>query len=99
MAEFLDNPFAATVMLVAFSAVLIAIGVYVVGKVRADNADGLAPQSVLIENFRQLHSQGDLSDEEYRTIRAMLAERLQDQLNGPASPESSPTPIDPRGSN
>jgi hypothetical protein len=32
-------------------------------------------------NFRELHAQGELSDEEYRTIKAVLAERFEQELN------------------
>ncbi len=37
--------------------------------------------SELMSNFRELHSQGGLSDEEYRTIKAMLAQQVENELS------------------
>ena len=82
MAEFLGSPLASVVILVAVLAALIAGGVYVIGRVRAGLNDKAAPTSEWLTNFKELHSQGELSDEEYRTIKAML-ERLQQELNEP----------------
>jgi uncharacterized membrane protein len=81
MAEFLGSPLAGVVILLALLAALIAGGVYVIGRVRAGLGDKAAPTSEWLTNFKELHAQGELSDEEYRTIKAMLAERLQQELN------------------
>jgi hypothetical protein len=70
------------VVLTAAVAILIAVGIYVVAKVRRSFMESGPPASDLITNFRELHSQGELSDEEYRNIKAMLAARLQSQLKG-----------------
>jgi uncharacterized membrane protein len=81
MAEFLGSPLATIVVLVAMTAALIAGGIYVIGRVRAgiNRKEPLA--SELLTNFKELHAKGELNDEEYRTIKAMLAERLQQELN------------------
>jgi uncharacterized membrane protein len=81
MAEFMSSPLASVVILLAITASLIAGGVYVISRVRAGMNDKAAPTSEWLTNFKELHSQGELSDEEYRTIKAMLAERLQQELN------------------
>jgi uncharacterized membrane protein len=80
MAEFLSSPYVSLVALLAVTAMLIAGGFYVIGKVRprVDRTD--PPASEWLSKFKELHAQGELSDEEYRTIKAMLAERLQHQL-------------------
>ena len=44
------------------------------------------PTSEWMTKFEELHGQGELTDEEYRTIKAMLAERLQQELNGTEEP-------------
>ncbi len=80
MVEFLTTPAASVVLLLAMTAALIAVGVYVIGKVRQDLTSDTAGASELLSNFRELHSQGGLSDEEYRTIKAMLAKPLDDEL-------------------
>ena len=86
MAEFLGSPLASVVILVAITAALIAVGVYVISRVRAGLNDKAAPSSEWLTNFKELHAQGELSDEEYRTIKAMLAERLQRELNSTDEP-------------
>jgi len=76
-----QGPYFSIVIWLAVLAGLIAIGIYVIGKFR-DTPTKRAPQaSELITNFQQLHDRGELSDAEYRTIKAMLAERLQNELN------------------
>ena len=86
MAEFLGSPLAAVVILVAASAMAIAGGIYVIGRVRAGLGDKATPASDWLTKFQELHAQGELSDEEYRTIKAMLAERLQRELNSTDEP-------------
>ncbi|HEV3137541.1 MAG TPA: SHOCT domain-containing protein [Pirellulales bacterium] len=82
MAEFLRSPLASVVTLVAVTASLAAVGVYVIARVRAGIGGKDPPANEWLTKFRELHAQGELSDEEYRTIKAMLAERLQRELNG-----------------
>ncbi len=59
---------------------LVAVGWYVIPKLRAkalqnerDNADWLA-------NFRELRERGELSEAEFRTIRTTLAGQYQSKL-------------------
>ena len=86
MAEFLGSPLASIVTLVAATAMAIAGGVYVIGRVRAGINRKEPPASEWWTNFKELHAKGELSDEEYRTIKAMLAERLQRELNSTDKP-------------
>lgn len=66
-----------------FSVVLfiIAVGIYILGKFRGGAEKDTPITSELISTFRELHEQGDLSDEEYRTIKAKLTIRFQQELN------------------
>src|SRR5580693_2221042 len=64
-------------------ALLCALSAYVIGKIRGQVRESDPGASEFMTNFRELHSQGELSDEEYRTIKAMLASRLQEQLKAP----------------
>lgn len=68
------------VLLTAGLALLIVFGVYVVGKVRALLRDDGGSTNELLTNFRDLHSKGELDDEEFRTIKSMLADRFQHEL-------------------
>lgn len=88
MAEFLASPQVTIVLLVAVTAALIAGGVYVIGRVRSGLAPTEPPSSEWLTKFKELHSQGELSDEEYRTIKSVLAERLQRELNSTDEPHA-----------
>ena len=80
MKAFLQTPTAQWVLLLAAMAVLVAVGVFVVGKVRAAWIGRETPASDLIGNFQHLHSRGELSDEEFRTIKTKLSRRLQSEI-------------------
>ena len=46
-----------------------------------DGTEGTRRPANGSQNVRELHSQGELSDEEFRTIKTNLATQLQDELN------------------
>jgi hypothetical protein len=80
MWDFLRTPAAQVTVGVAVVAILAATGIYVVGRVKSSfREDGISTNEMLT-NFRELHSRGDLSDGEYRTIKATLSARLQEEL-------------------
>ena len=54
---------------------------YVIGKVRAGLYKQEPDASASLTKFQELHAKGDLNDAEFRTIKALLAERLQHDLN------------------
>ena len=68
------------VLWIAVLAVLMAIGYYVIEKIRPKPAQKEPQASQWLSKFRELHSQGELSDEEFRTIKTHLAAQLQDEL-------------------
>jgi uncharacterized membrane protein len=61
--------------------VLLAIGYYVVTKIRPEPEKKEPQASQWLSKYREMHSQGELSDEEFREIKTKLAEQLQDELN------------------
>ena len=82
MVEFLATDLARAVMLFTAVAALIVISAYIVSKWRGTiDEDNLTP-SELLTSFRELHSKGELTDEEFRTIKAKLSYELQQQLKG-----------------
>lgn len=85
MDRWLENPIASLAFWTAVLVLGVVGGAYLVGKVRRsrDNPSGSA--SELISDFREIHAQGGLSDEEFRTIKAMLAEQLHEQSRNPSS--------------
>lgn len=80
MPDFFQTPSVQVVLFLAATAILITVGAYLVARVRASFQETPPPANELLTNFRELHSKGELSDEEYRTIKSMLAERLQEEL-------------------
>ena len=68
---------------VAWLAVILfmtAVGVAMTRKFRGDDADDEQQTNEMLTKFRDLHSRGGLSDEEYRTIKTKLAGQLQTEL-------------------
>jgi uncharacterized membrane protein len=68
------------VLWTAVGAVLVAVAVYVIGKIRAEAVQHEPTASELLSKFRDQHSKGELTDAEFRTIKTTLAARLQEEL-------------------
>jgi uncharacterized membrane protein len=85
MAEFLQTPEAQLVVWTAIFAGLLAIGFYVIAQVRRSirGRESGPTAGEMMSEFRELHCQGELSDEEFRTIKSTLSERFQKELNHP----------------
>jgi hypothetical protein len=81
MLEYLETSEAQVVLWTMCGAVVLAVGIYVVKRFRDRSGDDQSQASELLTNFREIHSQGGLSDEEFRTIKAQLAARLQREIN------------------
>ena len=77
-----DAPIAELVLWAAIGAAGVAVAAYVIGKIRAEPAQQEPDASELMSKFRELHSKGELSDAEFRTIKTTLAARLQEELKG-----------------
>jgi len=60
----------------------LSIGILLLRKLRAGPAKQESTASELLSKFRELHSEGELSDAEYRTIKTQLAAQLQQELKG-----------------
>jgi hypothetical protein len=58
----------------------VAIGTYLVGKLRSKALQQEPTVGELLIKFRELHSQGVLSDAEFRTIKTTLTAQLQGEL-------------------
>ena len=86
MPNFLASPNAQLIVYATGLLMLLAIGYYIVLKVREGFSENGPGASDLMSSFRESYSQGELSEEEYRTIKATLATRLRQELkeNGDA---------------
>ena len=80
MVELLEGPWYLAIMLFAAVIALIAIVAYVVSKWRDVTVDDTKTTSELLTNFREMHSRGVLTDEEFRTIKAKLSYDIQEEL-------------------
>ena len=61
--------------------ILVAVGFYLIGRIRSRYRQTEVTSGILLDNFRELHSGGQLSDEEYRNIKAKLAARLREEFS------------------
>ena len=67
-------------MLLAAIVALVAVGVYIVSKWRDAADDDTISTSELLSNFREMHSRGELTNEEFRTIKARLSYEIQEEI-------------------
>ena len=73
----------ATLLFAAIFA-LAAVALTVARKLRDRAAKDKLDRHEMMSKFRELHEQGGLSDEEFRTIKAKLASELKAELNDSA---------------
>ncbi|MHB1036892.1 MAG: hypothetical protein ACYC35_19545 [Pirellulales bacterium] len=78
--RFFQSPVAQAILGLVVVLLAVCVGIYVGGKLRGQSRKEQLTTHELLSNFRELHSRGQLNDSEYRTIRTMLAERLQQEL-------------------
>lgn len=81
MTEFLSSPLAQVVLMLALTGALIAVGVFIIGRVRSGVDDQVPGSSEHLSEFRELYDRGELDEHEYKTIKASLTTRLQKELN------------------
>ena len=80
MREFLDSPLTQAIIWSAVLLILIAVGAYVVGIFRGRSGEDRQTANQMLTNFREMHHRGDIQDSEFRTIRTVLGEQLQQEL-------------------
>ena len=81
MVEVFESPTGQLIIWLAVCAALIALGAFLVARYRRQIQDDGVSASDMLTNFRELYCRGELSDEEYRTIKTKLAGRLQQEIN------------------
>ena len=67
-------------LLFAAIAALAGLGALVVSKFRGSTKDEERPASQMLSNFRNLHEQGELSETEFRNIKTLLSDKIQEEL-------------------
>jgi uncharacterized membrane protein len=83
MREFLTTPTAKAVFWLAVLMVMLVVSYYLVRRFRDRIDEDRQTTSDLLTNFREMHQEGDISETEFRTIKTVLGERLQEELEGP----------------
>lgn len=83
MSEFLAHPLVRAGLLFVAMAVLAAVGALIVSRFRGRADEEQPMASEILSNFRELHEEGELSDQEFRKIKTLLADKIQ--------PESKPS--------
>lgn len=78
--EFFQSGSAQLVASLAALAALVGVGCWLVAKFRGRTDDASGGASEMLTNFRELYERGEISEEEYRTIKARLGEHLQQEL-------------------
>ena len=80
MVELLEGPWYLAIILFTAVVALVAVGAYAVSKWRDATEDDTNTASELLTNFREMHSRGDLTDEEFRTIKTRLSYEIQEEI-------------------
>ena len=80
MLTILSSNTAQAIILLAVLLIVSATAWYLVSRFRDQIKDDMVT-SELLTDFREMHHRGDLSQAEYRTIKARLADELQDQVS------------------
>lgn len=78
--EQLREPLTQATLLFAAIFALTALAMAVVRRYRDRKADDMSDTSDMMSKFRELHAEGGLSDEEFRTIKTKLASELSAEL-------------------
>ena len=77
--DILETRAAQAVLGIAILAILCTIAYYIVRICRDRIDEDIPDPHDHLDNFQEIHSKGDISDEEFRTIETVLEEQLQDQ--------------------
>lgn len=68
------------ILWLAVLASLIVVTAYLLSKIRTKTIQREPTASELLSKFRDLHSRGELTDEEFRTIKTTLAAQLHEKV-------------------
>ena len=81
--QWFDDPVAKFILWSSVLVVLSAILIYAAVRFRGEALKDEQPEPLaneLMSKIRELHSRGEVTDEEFRTIKTKLATRLQGEL-------------------
>ena len=76
MLNLLQRPVTQAVIWLAVLAFLVAVAVYGLKRLREEMDDDQGAASESLSKYREMHSQGGLSDAEFRTIKTAMGARI-----------------------
>ena len=89
----LFQEFASSALLFVGLVLLVGIGVWIVTRLRsrlADDEGSATGDQRLLSQIADLKQQGDLTEEEYRSIKGRLVERIDDSMSAPKGKPERP---------
>jgi hypothetical protein len=86
--EFLQKPAAQLIISVAILAMISVLAVYIVRNWRDRTTDDRLSANDLLSNYREMHSRGEITEAEFRTIKRTLKGRLEQELDQRESADS-----------
>ena len=86
MLELLTDQWVRVFVLSTAIVILILAGAYIASKWRGTNDKDTMSAQEMLSNFREMHTQGVLTDEEFRTIKSKLAGDIQTELKDADKP-------------
>jgi hypothetical protein len=88
--EFLQDPVVQIIIGVVLLLVVSLLALYGLSRLRSINAHNLQIDDIVRKNFEEMRTEGDLNDQEFRKIEALLAKNtLNDQHPESTNPRSS----------
>jgi uncharacterized membrane protein len=88
MWDFLTSPVAQVVLWVVALLVLMAISYYLLRRYRDRIDEDVLGPNEWLDNYREMHAEGDISEGEFRKVRTVLDEKIQQELD-PAEPDEA----------
>ena len=61
--------------------ILLVVSYYIVERFRGSTGNDRISANQMLSNFRDLNSEGDIDDEEFRKIKSVLGPQLREELN------------------
>lgn len=86
MADFWSIPTVQAGLGVLVLCVLLAAGFWLVSSFRDRATDDRLPPEDLLSNFEEMHREGDISEKEFRTIKASMDRRREQVANDSERP-------------
>ncbi len=79
--EFFANSIVAAMVWSMIATMFLVIAIVILRSFQGRTGNDLPESSNSLTNFKEMHAQGELSDEEYRTIKTAVSGRVRNEIN------------------